>query len=145
MVKIKYDIYNVKILKRGRMFFSKYKNDVIDKSNALVGRDNPIIDKLSHEINGRDLMLVPKGFSEILFGMGCFWGAERKFWTESGVVSTAVGYAGGHLNNPTYQDVCTGMTGHAEGVLLLLDSKSYSKGQNAFMKEVFDLKHISLL
>lgn len=61
----------------------------------------------------------------IVFAMGCFWGAERKFWTESGVVSTAVGYAGGHLNNPTYQDVCTGMTGHAEGVLLLLDS-SYS-------------------
>ena len=57
----------------------------------------------------------------IVFAMGCFWGAERKFWTESGVVSTAVGYAGGHLNNPTYQDVCTGMTGHAEGVLLLLD------------------------
>ena len=62
----------------------------------------------------------------IVFAMGCFWGAERKFWTESGVVSTAVGYAGGHLNNPTYQDVCTGMTGHAEGVLLLLDSKGYS-------------------
>ena len=62
----------------------------------------------------------------IVFAMGCFWGAERKFWTESGVVSTAVGYAGGHSNNPTYQDVCTGMTGHAEGVLLLLDSKSYS-------------------
>ncbi len=62
----------------------------------------------------------------IVFAMGCFWGAERKFWTESGVVSTAVGYAGGHLNNPTYQDVCTGMTGHAEGVLLLLDSKRYS-------------------
>ena len=62
----------------------------------------------------------------IVFAMGCFWGAERKFWTESGVVSTAVGYAGGHLNNPTYQKVCTGMTGHTEGVLLLLDSKSYS-------------------
>ena len=62
----------------------------------------------------------------IVFAMGCFWGAERKFWTESGVVSTAVGYAGGHSNNPTYQDVCTGMPGHAECVLLLLDSKSYS-------------------
>ena len=62
----------------------------------------------------------------IVFAMGRFWGAERKFWTESGVVSTAVGYAGGHLNNPTYQEVCTGMTGHTEGVLLLLDSKSYS-------------------
>ena len=62
----------------------------------------------------------------IVFAMGCFWGAERKFWTESGVISTAVGYTGGHLNNPTYQDVCTGMTGHTEGVLLLLDSKSYS-------------------
>ena len=62
----------------------------------------------------------------IVFAMGCFWGAERKFWTETGVVSTAVGYAGGHLNNPTYQEVCTGMTGHTEGVLLLLDSKSYS-------------------
>ena len=61
------------------MFFSKYKNDVIDKSNALVGRDNPLIDKLSHEINGRDLMHVPKGFSEIVLGMGCFWGLKKFF------------------------------------------------------------------
>ena len=57
------------------MFFSKYKNALIDKSNALVGRDNPIIDKLSHDINGRDLMYVPKGFCEIVLGMGWFLGS----------------------------------------------------------------------
>ena len=67
------------------MFFSKYKNDIVDKSNALVGRDDPLIDKLSNEINGRDLMNVPKGFCQIVFGMGCFWGAERIFWNLEGL------------------------------------------------------------
>ena len=103
------------------MFFSKYKNDVIDKNNALVGRDNPLIDKLFHEINGRDLMHVPKGFCEIVFGMGCFWGAEKIFWNLQGVYHTSVGYAGGHTKNPTYEEVCSGLTGHTEVVKVVYD------------------------
>ena len=108
------------------MFFSKYKNDVIDKSNALVGRDNPIIDKLSHEINGRDLMHVPKGFCEIVLGMGCFWGAEKIFWNLQGVYHTSVGYAGGHTKNPTYEEVCSGLTGHTEVVRVVYDPNKIS-------------------
>ena len=108
------------------MFFSKYKNDVIDKSNALVGRDNPVIDKLSHEINGRDLMHVPKGFCEIVLGMGCFWGAEKIFWNLQGVYHTSVGYAGGHTKNPTYEEVCSGLTGHTEVVRVVYDPSKIS-------------------
>ncbi len=108
------------------MFFSKYKNDVIDKKNALIGRDNPLIDKLSHEINGRDLMYVPKGFREIVFGMGCFWGAEKIFWNLQGVYHTSVGYAGGHTKNPTYEEVCSGLTGHTEVVRVVYDPKKIS-------------------
>ena len=108
------------------MFFSKYKNDVIDKSNALVGRDNPLIDKLFHEINGRDLMHVPKGFCEIVLGMGCFWGAEKIFWNLQGVYHTSVGYAGGHTKNPTYEEVCSGLTGHTEVVRVVYDPSKIS-------------------
>ena len=103
------------------MFFSKYKNDIVDKSNALVGRDDPLIDKLSNEINGRDLMHVPKGFCQIVLGMGCFWGAERIFWNLQGVYHTSVGYAGGHTKNPTYEEVCSGLTGHTEVVKVVYD------------------------
>ena len=103
------------------MFFSKYKKDVVDKSNALVGRDNPIFDKLFSEINGRDLMQIPEGFCQIIFGMGCFWGAEKIFWNLQGVYHTSVGYAGGHTKNPTYEEVCSGLTGHTEVVRLVYD------------------------
>ena len=103
------------------MFFSKYKNDIVDKSNALVGRDDPLIDKLSDEINGHDLMHVPKGFCQIVLGMGCFWGAERIFWNLQGVYHTSVGYAGGHTKNPTYEEVCSGLTGHTEVVKVVYD------------------------
>ena len=108
------------------MFFSKYKNDIVDKSNALVGRDDPIIDRLSSEINGRDLMHIPKGFCQIIFGMGCFWGAERIFWNLQGVYHTSVGYAGGHTKNPTYEEVCSGLTGHTEVVKVVYDPNKIS-------------------
>ncbi len=71
---------------------------------------------------------VPPGMEQALFGMGCFWGAERKFWQMPGVRTTAVGYAGGHTEYPTYQDVCTGRTGHAEVVLVVFDPAHVTYG-----------------
>ena len=82
--------------------------------------------KLSSELNGRDLMHIPKGFCQIIFGMGCFWGAERKFWGINGVSATAVGYSGGNTSNPTYEEVCTGKTGHAEAVKITYDDNEIS-------------------
>jgi peptide-methionine (S)-S-oxide reductase len=78
----------------------------------------------THFVNGNRLTPpFPAGFEQAVFGMGCFWGAERKFWEAPGVYSTAVGYAGGYTLNPTYEEVCTGMTGHAEVVLVVFDPK----------------------
>jgi peptide-methionine (S)-S-oxide reductase len=76
----------------------------------------------AHFVNGHRLTPpFPAGLEQAVFGMGCFWGAERKFWQAPGVYSTAVGYAGGYTPNPTYREVCTGMTGHAEVVLVVFD------------------------
>jgi peptide-methionine (S)-S-oxide reductase len=75
-----------------------------------------------HFVNGHPITPpFPDGLQQAVFGMGCFWGAERKFWEAPGVYSTAVGYAGGHTPNPTYQEVCSGMTGHTEVVLVVFD------------------------
>ncbi len=80
-----------------------------------------------HFVNGNPLLPpFPAGIERAVFGMGCFWGAERKFWQKSGVFSTAVGYAGGTTRNPTYRDVCSGRTGHAEVVLAAFDPKLVS-------------------
>ncbi|HEX7138775.1 MAG TPA: peptide-methionine (S)-S-oxide reductase, partial [Vicinamibacterales bacterium] len=68
----------------------------------------------------------PEGLERAMFGMGCFWGAEKKFWQLDGVYTTAVGYAAGHTPNPTYREVCSGMTGHAEVVLVVFDPKTIS-------------------
>jgi peptide-methionine (S)-S-oxide reductase len=94
---------------------------------ALPGRDKtmPVPDK--HFINGNSLKPpFPEGMEMAMFGMGCFWGAERKFWQQEGVYSTAVGYAAGYTPNPTYQEVCTGMTGHNEVVRVVYDPKVVS-------------------
>jgi peptide-methionine (S)-S-oxide reductase len=91
---------------------------------ALPGREArmPVPDR--HAVKGARLEPpFPAGLEQALFGMGCFWGAERKFWTLPGVYTTAVGYAGGFTPNPTYQEVCTGRTGHAEVVLVVFDPK----------------------
>jgi len=104
------------------MFFLK-KNNLVDKSDALAGRNDPIIKELFHEINGRNLMEIPKDFEVIIFGMGCFWGAEKIFWQLDGVYHTAVGYAGGYTKNPTYDEVCSGLTGHTEVVRVIYDPK----------------------
>ena len=104
------------------MFFVK-KNNLVDKSDALVGRNDPIENELFHEINGRNLMEIPNDFEIIILGMGCFWGAEKIFWQLEGVYHTSVGYAGGYTKNPTYDEVCSGLTGHTEVVRVVYDPK----------------------
>ena len=104
------------------MFFLK-KNKLVDKSDALVGRNAPIESELFHEINGRNLMEIPNDFEIIILGMGCFWGAEKIFWQLDGVYHTSVGYAGGYTKNPTYDEVCSGLTGHTEVVRVVYDPK----------------------
>jgi peptide-methionine (S)-S-oxide reductase len=94
---------------------------------ALPGRERsmPVPDR--HYVNGNSLKPpFPEGMEMAMFGLGCFWGAERKFWQQEGVYSTAVGYAGGYTPNPTYQEVCTGMTGHNEVVRVVYDPKAIS-------------------
>jgi peptide-methionine (S)-S-oxide reductase len=94
---------------------------------ALPGRDRPIPTAASHHVSKRPLKgPFPEGLEMAMFGMGCFWGAERLFWETPGVWVTAVGYAGGETPNPTYQETCTGMTGHAEVVLIVYDPNEVS-------------------
>jgi peptide-methionine (S)-S-oxide reductase len=91
---------------------------------ALPGRETPMPVPELHAVNGNRIVPpFPAGLEQAVFGMGCFWGAERKFWQAPGVYSTAVGYAGGHTPNPTYKEVCSGMTGHTEVVLVVFDPK----------------------
>jgi peptide-methionine (S)-S-oxide reductase len=91
-------------------------------SEALPGRDTRMPVPSTHFVNGHRLEPpFPDGLERAIFGMGCFWGAERKFWQLPGVYSTAVGYAAGHTPNPTYPEVCTGMTGHSEVVFVVFD------------------------
>jgi peptide-methionine (S)-S-oxide reductase len=104
------------------MFFSVKKLELPSAAEALPGRAEPMSVPLPHFVHGRPLVPpFPAGLATALFGMGCFWGAERKFWETAGVWTTAVGYAGGLTPNPTYREVCTGGTGHAEVVLVIFD------------------------
>ncbi len=106
--------------------FSK-KTAMPARADALPGRENPIATAEKHFVNGRALKgPYPDGAETALFGLGCFWGAERVFWKTPGVHVTAVGYAGGHTPNPTYQEVCSGRTGHNEAVLVVYDPKQVS-------------------
>jgi peptide-methionine (S)-S-oxide reductase len=103
-------------------FFSTFKSALPSAGDALPGRAAamPVPDR--HAVNGHPLTgPFPPGLEEAVFGMGCFWGAERKFWQLPGVYTTAAGYAGGHTPNPTYDEVCSGRTGHAEVVLVVFD------------------------
>ncbi|MDA0658597.1 MAG: peptide-methionine (S)-S-oxide reductase MsrA [Planctomycetota bacterium] len=94
--------------------------------NALRGREQAIEISVAHYVNGNPLAGDFPGMQRIAFGMGCFWGAERLFWEIDGVFSTAVGYAGGFTKNPTYEEVCSGATGHAEVVLVIYDPQKIS-------------------
>jgi len=107
------------------MFGSNQKNALPDAATALPGRDEPMELNPRHFISGRSMRLpYPEGAEVIVFAIGCFWGAERKFWQASGVTVTAVGYAGGITPNPTYDEVCTGRTGHTEVVLVVYEPES---------------------
>jgi len=98
-----------------------------DKASALPGRAERMPVPESHFVNGHRLSPpFPAGLATAMFGLGCFWGAERKFWQLDGVYTTAVGYAAGHTLNPTYREVCTGMTGHTEAVLVVFDPAKIS-------------------
>jgi peptide-methionine (S)-S-oxide reductase len=104
------------------MLFGRDKSRLVDASEALPGRPDPMPIPAAHHVNGAPLGPdFPDGIRTAVFGMGCFWGAERKFWELDGVYSTAVGYAGGHTPNPTYEETCTGLTGHTEVVLVAYD------------------------
>lgn len=101
------------------MWFQKVQ--MISPERALPGRSTPIRVPERHFVSGAPLDGAFEGMSFAMFGMGCFWGAERKFWTIPGVHSTAVGYAAGYTPNPTYQEVCSGQTGHNEVVRVVFD------------------------
>ncbi len=110
------------------MLFGFGKKQVIPTAQeALPGRSEPMPVPDKHYVNGNPLKPpYPNGLEMAMFGMGCFWGAERKFWQLDGVFTTAVGYAAGSTPNPTYQEVCSGMTGHNEVVLVVFDPKVIS-------------------
>jgi peptide-methionine (S)-S-oxide reductase len=102
--------------------FDKAKTTLVDPADALPGRGEPIAVPARHEVLGNPLTPPwPEGFQQIVVGMGCFWGAERVFWQAPGVWTTAVGYAGGFTPNPSYEEVCSARTGHAEVVLAVFD------------------------
>jgi peptide-methionine (S)-S-oxide reductase len=104
------------------MLFSSRKTQMIDPDRALPGRDEPMPVPARHEVLGTPLMPpFPEGLQRAVFGMGCFWGAERVFWQADGVYTTAAGYAGGFTPNPSYEEVCSAGTGHAEVVLAVFD------------------------
>jgi peptide-methionine (S)-S-oxide reductase len=104
------------------MLFSSRKTQLIDAEHALPGRDAPMPVPARHEVLGTPIAPpFPEGLERIAVGMGCFWGAERVFWQADGVYTTAAGYAGGFTPNPTYEEVCSAGTGHAEVVLAVFD------------------------
>lgn len=100
---------------------------MVTADQALPGRDTPLPVPGTHYVNGHPLTPpFPDGLHTAVVGMGCFWGAEKEFWQRDGVYSTAVGYAGGHTPNPTYDEVCSGRTGHTEVVLVVFDPEVIS-------------------
>ena len=105
-------------------FWTTKPQTIPSKADALPGRDQRMPVPETHFVNKHRLTPpFPDGMERAVFAMGCFWGAERKFWQRAGVYTTAVGYVAGHTPNPTYKEVCTGMTGHTEAVLVVFDPK----------------------
>jgi peptide-methionine (S)-S-oxide reductase len=107
--------------------FGRDKTRMVTAEEALPGRSNPMPVPERHAVTGHRIVPpFPAGLRTAVFGMGCFWGAERIFWRTPGVYSTAVGYAGGHTPNPSYEEVCSGRTGHTEAVLVVFDPAQVS-------------------
>lgn len=109
--------------------FDRYRKPAVipTADQALPGRTDKMSVPALHTVLNTPLQPpFPAGFEQVVFGLGCFWGAERKFWQQDGVYSTAVGYCGGHTPNPTYEEVCSGMTGHNEVVLVVFDPAKVS-------------------
>src|SRR5215217_5376542 len=112
------------------MFLFREKTKMIEPDRALPGRETEMPVPASHEVLGTPLTPpFPEGIETLVVGMGCFWGAERVFWRTPGVYTTAVGYAGGITPNPTYEEVCSGRTGHTEAVLVAFDPEKVSLDQ----------------
>src|SRR5947209_16603320 len=112
-----------------------HKTRMVDPADALPGRDQQMPVAAAHAVLGAPMTPpFPDGMEQVVVGLGCFWGAERKFWQAPGVYTTAVGYAGGHTPNPTYDEVCSGRTGHTEVVLVVFDPDvvSYEELLRAF-------------
>jgi peptide-methionine (S)-S-oxide reductase len=119
------------------MALLRKKATIPNREEALPGRSTPLRVPEKHFVNGHRIVPpFPAGLKEAVFGMGCFWGAERLFWELPGVYSTAVGYAGGFTPNPTYEEVCTGGTGHAEVVRVIYDPQKI--GYEALLKAFWE-------
>jgi peptide-methionine (S)-S-oxide reductase len=109
------------------MFMLRKKTALPSAAEALPGREQTMPVPERHFVNGNPLEApFPDGMQRVIFGMGCFWGAERRFWELPGVYTTAAGYAAGHTRNPSYQEVCSGRTGHNEVVLVVFDPEAVS-------------------
>ena len=104
------------------MFLTRHKTHLLDPADTLPGREQPLPVPSRHDVLGTPLQPpFPDGFEQAIFAMGCFWGAERVFWQAPGIYTTAVGYAGGAMPTPTYEEVCSTRTNHAEAVLAVFD------------------------
>src|SRR5438067_11796020 len=112
------------------MVFGRHTTEMPAPEDALPGRDHRMPVTAAHFVTGATLTEpFPDGTERAMFGMGCFWGAERKYWEIDGVISTAVGYAGGFTPNPSYEEVCSGRTGHTEVVLVVFDPAQTSDAE----------------